>query len=170
MIINDALTFLKTAIVNPESGNWVDLGCGSGTFTKALAQFLPSGSNIFAIDKKSQNFNDPNIFFLQWDFEKDLLPIHNINGVLMANILHYISDKLSFLNGMHNYLLPAKQLIIIEYDTAVVNEWIPYPINYPQLHALLDNSGFSKISKTSERKSLYTHSMYIVKAEFISNN
>lgn len=29
---------------------WADLGCGSGTFTLALAGLLPSGSTIDAID------------------------------------------------------------------------------------------------------------------------
>ena len=55
---------------------WVDLGCGSGTFTKALANILPTGSHIFAVDKNRQSLektmgNDVSIHFLKADFEKD---------------------------------------------------------------------------------------------------
>ena len=34
-----------------EPGTWADLGAGSGAFTLALADLLPPGSLIYAVDK-----------------------------------------------------------------------------------------------------------------------
>lgn len=35
---------------NQKKVTWADLGCGSGTFTLALAELLSAGSHIHAID------------------------------------------------------------------------------------------------------------------------
>ncbi|SDF65617.1 Methyltransferase domain-containing protein [Dyadobacter soli] len=35
---------------------WLDLGCGTGTFTEALATVLPAHSNITGVDKTTNSF------------------------------------------------------------------------------------------------------------------
>jgi trans-aconitate methyltransferase len=49
--ISEATALIRTPViewVRPQS--WCDLGCGSGTFTTALAQLLAPGSRIHAVD------------------------------------------------------------------------------------------------------------------------
>jgi predicted RNA methylase len=49
--ISEATALIHTPLIEwarPQS--WCDLGCGSGTFTTALAQLLASGSMIHAVD------------------------------------------------------------------------------------------------------------------------
>jgi hypothetical protein len=51
MKISEAIALIRTSAIEwtrPQS--WCDLGCGSGTFTVALAQSLVSGSTIDAVD------------------------------------------------------------------------------------------------------------------------
>jgi ubiquinone/menaquinone biosynthesis C-methylase UbiE len=49
--ISEAIALIHTPLIEwarPQS--WCDLGCGSGTFTTALAQLLAPGSMIHAVD------------------------------------------------------------------------------------------------------------------------
>lgn len=51
MKISQATALIRTPLIEwarPQS--WCDLGCGSGTFTTALAQLLAPGSTIHAVD------------------------------------------------------------------------------------------------------------------------
>jgi methylase of polypeptide subunit release factors len=47
----DAMALLRTPDIEwAQPQSWCDLGCGSGTFTIALAESLASGSMIHAVD------------------------------------------------------------------------------------------------------------------------
>ena len=51
MTHQEALSLIDTPNLRSEKPtHWADLGCGSGTFTLALADLLPPGSSIEAID------------------------------------------------------------------------------------------------------------------------
>ena len=41
-----------------EPGTWADLGAGAGAFTLALAELLPAGSAIYAIDRDRGSLDD----------------------------------------------------------------------------------------------------------------
>ncbi|HCW09353.1 MAG TPA: hypothetical protein DGG95_18515, partial [Cytophagales bacterium] len=76
---------------------WADLGCGNGLFTKALASLLGKKSKIFALDKTHQIiepiYHYSEIEFIKTDFVGEPLTLKNLDGVLMANSLHYVKDK-----------------------------------------------------------------------------
>ena len=42
---------LLTPVVSTRPGTWADLGCGDGVFTLLLAELLPPGSNVYAVDR-----------------------------------------------------------------------------------------------------------------------
>ena len=53
MKIKDAETLIQQAFAAEDGIEcWADLGCGSGTFTYALANCLKEGSTIYAVDKQ----------------------------------------------------------------------------------------------------------------------
>ncbi len=47
----DAVNMLRNAPLAIGAQRWADLGCGTGTFTRALADLLPPGSSIAAMDR-----------------------------------------------------------------------------------------------------------------------
>lgn len=142
---------------------WADLGCGSGTFTKALAQLLGNASTILAVDKEVQSITSPNnqvtINFQQADFTKNVSSPQKLDGILMANSLHYVKDQVQFLTSLKSQLQLNGRLIIIEYDTDQSNPWVPYPVSFKKLVTLLSNQGFTGIQKIGERPSVYNQNM-----------
>ena len=139
---------------------WADLGCGRGTFTGALAHLLPKGSHIYAIDAQSQNLSKDigdNVFidFIKADFEIFDFDFSNLDGILMANALHYIKNKQLLIHRLEKYLSADKKFIIVEYDTQIANQWVPYPIGFTNLKELFTALGYSKISKVGEQRSIY---------------
>ena len=140
------------------------LGCGSGTFTIALSHLLGERSKIYAVDKQMQNIqssNDVEIEFIRADFSSDILPISNLDGILMANALHYVKDKSTFIDKIKDYLQVDGQLIIVEYEMEHANQWVPYPLPFHQLKNLFAKHGFNAIQKTGEYNSIYnSNKMY----------
>lgn len=144
---------------------WADMGCGSGTFTYALAQQLSSGSDIIAVDHSQQkllkSYNDVKIDFIKADFEKADLTFPPLDGILLANSLHFIREKQMLIHRIEKHFRAGNERwIIIEYDHSVPSQWEPYPIPFKDLKQLFLNAGYSKIEKTGERKSRYGGVMY----------
>lgn len=140
---------------------WADLGAGSGLFTNALASLLPSGSTIYAVDKDSTSLNsieipgnDTIVKTIEIDFSSSLFLIEKLDGLVMANSLHFIYNKPSFLVRLKNFLKPTGRIILIEYDTNTPNPWVPYPISYNSFQDLVQTS-FKSVSKIGEATSVY---------------
>lgn len=141
---------------------WADMGCGSGLFSFALAQMLCTGSKIYAVDKtnsfsKTNEVTGIETEFIQADFVHDTLKLPELNGILMANSLHYVADKIALLSKFKNMLLPQGIFIIIEYETMQANNWAPYPVNFFQLKQLFLDFGYKNVTKIGERKSVFNN-------------
>jgi len=164
MQLQDAIALITHADFKPAGKQtWADLGCGSGLFTSALASLLQPESMIYAIDnndsatfKKISSFNKVTIQAKRLDFVTDDLAINSLDGILMANSLHYVKDKVSFLDKAARYMKPANSFLIVEYDTDIpVNRWVPYPVSFQSLKKLFSEAGYTSVSKLHERKSVY---------------
>lgn len=159
MKLQDAINLIKAAEISPKQTAWADLGCGSGTFTYALANLLAPQSNVIAVDKSRQQLstivNDVTIKFQQADFVIDILGFKELDGILMANALHYVKNKLQFIQQLKNYLNKKGMFIIIEYDTMQANRWVPYPLNMQALKDLFSEAGFSVVKKLGALPSVY---------------
>lgn len=162
MKLEDAVELIKhEKFYQNEKQTWADLGCGSGTFTLALTHLLPENSIIYAIDKNENalakipiKYRNVNIVKRATNFINEDLP-DNLNGILMANSLHYVRNKISFIRKAEVYLKSKGNFLIIEYDTNISNPWVPFPISYNSLKKLFEEAGHLSIQKLSETPSLY---------------
>jgi ubiquinone/menaquinone biosynthesis C-methylase UbiE len=140
---------------------WADLGCGSGLFTYALANLLPDGSRIYAIDKREVEFSKQTkpsntvIERRQADFVTQALNLPHLDGILMANSLHYVPDKTAFIQQIRPCLKDHGGFLVVEYDTDTSNRWVPYPIRYAALKLLFETAGFPSVTWLGERSSVY---------------
>ncbi|MCF6406976.1 class I SAM-dependent methyltransferase [Chitinophaga filiformis] len=163
MRTEDAIEFIRhEELVISGPSNWADLGCGSGTFTTALAHFLQSGSVIHAVDQQlAANLRIPvpagvQVNTLELDFVKNEWPFEQLDGVVMANALHYVKDQSAFLEKLKRYLKPEGKVLIVEYNTdRPVPTWVPYPLSYRSLEKLFKTRGYSHIEMIGERPSVY---------------
>jgi ubiquinone/menaquinone biosynthesis C-methylase UbiE len=160
MKLIEATDLIRPGIVGNVAGQrWADLGCGAGLFTKALATLLGRGSHIYAVDIEEQYIENEEglaaIEFIKRDFVHHTLPFYSLNGILMANSLHYVKDKHSFIKNLKHNVVSDARIVIIEYDTTRANTWVPYPIAFDQLTRLFAAHGFPKAEKIGERKSIF---------------
>jgi ubiquinone/menaquinone biosynthesis C-methylase UbiE len=158
---NEAIQLINIAEIDQSNPQvWADLGAGSGTFTRALASLLPPKSTVYAVDKVRQfskiNFPLVTIIFQQADFEKEDLLFKNLDGILLANSLHYVEHAPVLIDRLSGYLKEGiGKFIIVEYDTVLPNQWVPYPLPFLSLKELFAAQGFSRVRRLGEKKSLY---------------
>lgn len=153
MEIHQARQLIARAEINSEKQHWLDLGCGSGTFTLALAQLLPPHSLITAIDLEEQALPHEHGENVQIEFKQGDLQDINLNepveGVLMANSLHYGRDQIFFLEKLRQI---TPHLILVEYDTNFANSWVPFPVSFNTLETILpDRTQLREIGKMPSR-------------------
>lgn len=163
MELSEAISLLQNEdFLKQNPAYWADLGCGSGLFTFALAHLLKPGSTVQGLDKTLPRFNfdlqpaGVQIGSIQLDFVADELPFQNLDGILMANSLHYVQDKSLLIKKLSRHLKPDGQFLIVEYDTdAPLQHWVPYPMSFASLKRFFENLGFSSVQKLGERGSVF---------------
>lgn len=142
-----------------KAAQWADLGCGKGFLTEALARQLAIGSKIYAVDKSNGlSLSSPpkmDIEFQKADFEKDHLILPTLDGILMANSLHFVEDKKTLIKKLCKHLSEDGKFVFVEYDTDKANPWVPYPISFTKLEKLFKELNFKSVQKMAETKSLY---------------
>ncbi|OQP56843.1 hypothetical protein A3860_09675 [Niastella vici] len=159
MQLSEAISLIKKGIAPQNSPQtWADLGAGKGLFSEALISILLPGSTIHAVDlhKRPSLQHNPSIIFHQADFVKDILPVPILDGILMANSLHYVRDQVACIQQLRTHLRNRTGVfILIEYDTDTGNEWVPYPVSFARAQTVFSAAGFSRIEKIGERSSIY---------------
>jgi ubiquinone/menaquinone biosynthesis C-methylase UbiE len=146
--------------IKSTGGTWADLGAGSGTFTLALASAIGANGLIYAIDKSKQVLGiRPSsemavVKPLQKDFT-ETLELSNLDGILMANSIHFIADKKNFLELTLPYLKPRGHFILVEYDKTNANPWVPYPLSFRAFEKLAKSVGLTQPEKIGTIKSIY---------------
>lgn len=179
MKLADAIKLLQPAGSEIKNRTrWADLGCGNGLFTKALASLIDRGSTIYCVDSNQSSLNEiPDLYNeqviekIQADFVKDHLPFEKLNGILMANSLHFVKDKTAFLQKLNGYLQKDHCLLIVEYDTDKANRWVPYPLSFQSLSTLFVATDKYKVTKLNEHSSIYNNGkMYSVLVQKVNNS
>ena len=163
MRLRDAVDMLADSAVGALGPTtWADLGCGDGTFTRALAELLAPGSTIHAMDldgaalrRIPSEYNGVRIATHHGDFTNQPWPFTDLDGILMANSLHYVDDQASFVRGCARHLKPPHRFLIVEYDTTAANPWVPYPVSQMRLRELFERAGYSSIRVLRSRPSVF---------------
>ena len=136
-------------------GRWADLGSGTGAFTLALAELVGPGGEVIAIDRDRGVLRElerrvrpggATVRTLGADFTKPLA-LDSLDGVVMANSLHFVRDKPPVLALVHAMLKPSGRLLLVEYDTDNGNPYVPHPLSFEAWRALADTSGFTGTRK-----------------------
>ncbi len=162
MQLPDALALLEPAGWSGSApARWADLGCGTGLFTEALARLLPVGSTIYAVDsdraalQRAPAVPGRTVDKIALDFSREPWPFTGLDGLLMANSLHYVRDKGAFLEKARPHLTAAGRFLVVEYDTAAANPWVPFPIPFAELARLFAAAGFPNVRRLAERPSRF---------------
>lgn len=122
---------------------WADLGAGSGAFTLALLEVLGGAGQVFAVDKDARSLpKHPQVQPVEADFTQPL-PLPPLDGLLMANSLHYIREKTALLIQLQAYLGPGGGMLIVEYEHRRPNPWVPYPVSPGELQGIAADAGLA---------------------------
>lgn len=165
----DHVALLRDGIAGP-GGVWADLGSGTGAFTLALADLIGPTGEIYSVDKdrgslKEQEramrarFPAVTVHYLAADFSRSL-ELPPLDGVVMANSLHYQRDKDAVLQMVRGYLRPGGRLLLVEYNADRGNPWVPYPLSYSTWEAVARRNGFAETKLLSRVPSRFLNEMY----------
>lgn len=165
----DHVNLIRGGIVDSGS-NWADLGSGSGAFTLALADLLGAEAKIYSIDRDARSlqvqaaamrarFPEASVEYMVADFTSPLT-LSSLDGVLMANSLHFVRHKQEVLRYVSTYLRPGGRLILVEYNADRGNPWVPYPLSYPSWEKLSLQQGFASTRLLTTVPSRFLHEIY----------
>src|SRR5262245_28057433 len=140
---------------------WADLGSGDGTFTLALAAQLAPGSTIHALDRDGSALRripaahkGIRITTTRADFLKEPWPVADLDGILMANSLHFVKDQAAFIRACESHMKPSRHFIIVEYDATERSRWVPYPVSRARMKSLFEAAGYG-VEILQSRPSIY---------------
>ena len=167
---HDHVNLLKPANL-PPGGVWADLGAGSGAFTLALRELIGPDATIYAVDKDRSRLNgleqacrlrfgdSNNLHIISGDFTHSLnLPV--LDGVVMANSLHYFKDKGKVLHHVSTFLKPEGALLLVEYNVDRGNPWVPYPLSFETWRNLAPRVDFSEPRLLAKHPSSFLREFY----------
>ncbi|MDX2249876.1 MAG: class I SAM-dependent methyltransferase [Bacteroidia bacterium] len=171
MTHQEALTLIEKAAPR-RGGIWADMGAGSGIFTLALGELVGPEGKVYAVDKSPEIFQikPPDaqrfagIFPVQADFTHPL-EIADLDGILMANALHFVRDPSSLLRQLAQKIKPGGHLLLVEYDSETANPWVPYPVSRRRFRELAEAAGLTVPEEIGRMRSRYHNGdIYVGKA------
>lgn len=89
------------------------------------------------------------------DFISQPWPFAALDGILMANSLHYVEKQETVVRACESRMKSARRFLIVEYDTDTPSRWLPYPLSRTRLRMLFERAGYSSISMLCTRPSVY---------------
>ncbi len=151
---NDHVNLLRPANLS-QGGTYADFGAGSGAFTLALRELIGLDAMIYAVDKDRSSLyqlesahrahfkSTHNLILFPNDFSRPL-DLPPLDGIVMANSLHFFKDKEKLLRHVRGFLKPNGALLIVEYNVDSGNMWVPYPLTFETYFKLAPRAGFTE--------------------------
>lgn len=149
---------------------WADFGSGTGAFTLALAELLDESGVIYSVDKDrgaldyqarimGERFPRVAAHYRVADFTRPL-QLPPLDGIVVANALHFQRDKDRVAQLLRSYLKPGGRLIVVEYNVDSGNFAVPHPISFPNWQALARRIGFGETRLLATRPSRFLKEFY----------
>ena len=166
---------LIRAGVEDHPGVWADLGSGTGAFTLALVDVLEGRGSIVSLDRDAgameaqrsrmaAAFPSAAIRYLEADFTAEPeLPA--LDGILMANSLHFVRHKEPVLLHLLGHLRPGGRFLLVEYDANRGNPWVPYPISYASWQRMAPSVGLDGTRLIGRVPSRFLGAIYAAASE-----
>jgi SAM-dependent methyltransferase len=179
----EAVDLIQDVIPN-HHGTWADLGAGSGTFTRALAELIGPRGTIYAVERDAQALETlqdlalwpregARVIPVQADFTKPFefpgLGEKSLDGILLANALHFVRDAEEVLERLVARLHIGGRVALVEYDGRKPNRWVPYPISMERWDRLAATAGLSQPIVATTRPSAYGGALYASAADRVGN-
>ena len=156
-------------------GVWADLGAGAGAFTMALRELVGPEAILYAVDADAPRLQD-----LQKDYSErfgDTTNLHlmpadlskrpetpPLDGVLMANSLHFFENKEPLLRAIRTLLKPGGLLLLVEYNVDEGNMWVPYPLSFESFRQLAPRAGYAQPALLATHPSDFLREFYSASA------
>jgi len=145
--------------VEKQGETWVDLGAGGGTFSLTLSELLGSEGRVIAVDRDARALRRIGTPPASWaairtyhaDFTRPL-ELTNMDGLLLANSLHFVARQEEVLRQLIGYLRPGGRVLFLEYDTQT----------YLELLEAVGDVGAEGIPPTARRLNLGDLSLQIL--------
>ena len=162
----EMVALLRGGVPQP-GGIWADLGAGTGNFTWALAELIGADGTIYAVDRDGRAISaqqeriragrppativPQQADVLQLGSKAARLPL--LDGVLMANLLHFIRDQTGLLQQLIPQIRPGGRLLIVEYEQALPIPWVPFPVPFQRFVTLAEAAKLRSPTQTGIRRS-----------------
>ena len=166
----DHVRLLAGGVRQNEGGTWADLGAGSGAFTLALADLIGPHGVIHAVDRDRGALAELRSSFVSAvpqaevrthvaDFTRRL-ELADLDGVVMANSLHFVDDKIPVLALVRSYLRSGGRLLLVEYDSDHGNPYVPHPMTFDTWRSLAAEAGFVDTRRLASVPSRFLRQIY----------
>jgi ubiquinone/menaquinone biosynthesis C-methylase UbiE len=160
--------------VPARGGRWADLGAGAGTFTEALARLLGPEGSVIAVDRERGALaklrrlaerppaSAAPVVVIEGDLSQPLSSdlLHELDGVLIANVLHFFEDPTAVLEHAIAMLRETGRIVVLEYDGVAANQWVPYPVSLKRLGEVARGVGMGNPTVTARRPSRFRGTLY----------
>ena len=172
MTHDQAVALMRTGVLEI-TGVWADLGCGHGTFSRALSELLGPLGTVIAIDHddaKLQRVGPPPphgapIYPLDADFCYPL-KLPPLDGFLLANSLHFVARQQKVLGQLATLLKPGGTALFLEYDTNIRSPWDPHPLPPAKLERLCGSAGLDAFAEIARFPSVFgSRELYLALAK-----
>jgi SAM-dependent methyltransferase len=168
----DHVDLLRKGITG--TGNvWADFGSGEGAFTLALADLVGPEAVIYSIDKDQRALARQEealkrrfpgrpaggVNYISADFTRPI-DLPRLDGLVMANALHFHRDKEPLVRMLKSYLRPGGRMLLVEYNSDSGNVWVPYPLSFLSWVDLATRSGFKETHLLATYPSRFLREIY----------
>lgn len=106
-----------------------------------------------------RRFPDAAVETVVTDFTRQI-GLSSLDGIVMANSLHFVRDKAPVLESVRKMLRPGGELIVVEYGTDSGNPWVPHPFSYERWEEMATQAGFENTRLLRTLPSRHLGSMY----------